>query len=45
MAYPDYMRESIQMVHQTRAKRLEIDKIGIQNVMTPLTEEGRKKVL
>ncbi|MCE5223507.1 FAD-binding protein [bacterium] len=45
MAYPDYMRESIELVRQSRLKRIEIDKIGIQNVMTPLTEEGRKKVL
>ena len=45
MAYPDYMKESIDLVRKTRLERVEIDKKGIQNVMIPLTSEGREKVL
>lgn len=45
MAYPDYMKESIDLVRKTRQERVEIDKKGIQNVMIPLTAEGREKVL
>lgn len=45
MAYPDYMRESLELVHKSRAERVEIDKKGIQNFLKPLTAEGREKVL
>jgi succinate dehydrogenase/fumarate reductase flavoprotein subunit len=45
MAYPDYMKESIELVRKSRLERVEIDKKGIQNVMIPLTSEGREKVL
>ncbi|MCD6098541.1 FAD-binding protein [bacterium] len=42
--YPDYMRESIEMVARTRPKRLELAKQGLK-VFDPMTEQEREDVL
>jgi len=42
--YPEYMRESLKLVDQTRQKRLEFEKSG-QPVFKPMTAEERDDVL
>jgi len=42
--YPDYMRESLKKVEETRPKRLELEKSG-KNVFPPMTADEREDVL
>jgi succinate dehydrogenase/fumarate reductase flavoprotein subunit len=42
--YPEYMRESLKLVDQTRPKRLELEKSG-QPVFKPMTADERDDVL
>jgi succinate dehydrogenase/fumarate reductase flavoprotein subunit len=42
--YPEYMRESLKLVDQTRPKRLELEKSG-KPVFSPMTAEERDDVL
>jgi succinate dehydrogenase/fumarate reductase flavoprotein subunit len=42
--YPEYMRESLRLVDQTRQKRLELEKSG-QPVFKPMTADERDDVL
>ena len=42
--YPEYMRESLKLVDQTRQKRLELEKSG-KPVFKPMTAEEREDVL
>jgi len=42
--YPEYMRESLNLVDQTRQKRLELEKTG-KPVFPPMTAEEREDVL
>lgn len=42
--YPDYMRESIRKVEQTRPKRLEIARKGLQ-IFPPMDESEREDIL
>jgi succinate dehydrogenase/fumarate reductase flavoprotein subunit len=42
--YPEYMRESLNLVEQTRPKRLELEKSG-KSVFPPMTAEERDDVL
>ncbi|MEI6530983.1 MAG: FAD-binding protein [bacterium] len=45
MGYPEYMNESLQMVEASRPRRVELSKQGLQNILKPLSAEGRHKVL
>lgn len=42
--YPEYMRESLNLVEKTRPRRLELEKSG-QPVFKPMTAEEREEVL
>ena len=42
--YPEYMRDSLKLVEETRSKRLELERSG-QPVFTPMTADERQDVL
>lgn len=45
MGYPEYMFESLKKVQETRLKRVELAKKGLQNSIKPMSAEEREKVL
>ncbi|RKZ21066.1 succinate dehydrogenase/fumarate reductase flavoprotein subunit, partial [bacterium] len=45
MGYPDYMKESLKKVAETRPKRVELAKKGLKNFLKPMSAEERDEVL
>lgn len=45
MGYPEYMFDSLKKVEESRPKRVELAKKGLQNFLKPMSAEEREKIL